>query len=514
MTRLATLLSATGTTAVSGVDGDGPEVRSLHYRSQEVRPGGVFVAMRGASADGHDFVDDAVDRGAVAVVVERPVAARAAVVQVPDSRRALAELAAAFYGRPSEDMTVVAVTGTNGKTTTSYLVESILAQAGHRTGVIGTINYRFAGHSFANPVTTPESLDLQRILADMRAAGVGHAVLEASSHAIHLARIHACHVDVAVFTNLSQDHLDYHGDMQTYWAVKRSLFTGHLRSGPKAGRATAVVNTDSAHGRELADRLGPQTVRVGTTADCDLRGEDIACALDGTRGVIRRGDDRMAFASPLVGRHNVENILCAAGAAAALGIAPEAVGRGIAALACVPGRLERVDTARGIGVYVDYSHTPDALDNALRALRALTGGRLICVFGCGGDRDRTKRPVMGAIAARLSDLAIVTSDNPRSETPEAIIADILPGLRREGAHALDPAAAGGLNGRGFVAEADRRTAIALGLRAARRGDAVLIAGKGHETYQIIGGQTIHFDDREEAARALAEPAPDTAGRTA
>ena len=234
----------------------------------------------------------------------------------------------------------------------------------------------------------------------------------------------------------------------------------------------------------------------------------------GPGGSSAGGTDRIAFASPLVGRHNVENILCAAGAAAALGIAPETVGRGIAALACVPGRLERVDTARGIGVYVDYSHTPDALENALRALRALTAGRLICVFGCGGDRDRTKRPVMGAIAGRLSDLAIVTSDNPRSEAPEAIIADILPGLRREGAQPLDPAAAGGLNGRGFVAEPDRRTAIALGLRAARRGDVVLIAGKGHETYQVIGGQTIHFDDREEAARVLAEPATDTAGRTA
>ncbi len=514
MTRLAALLSGIATTARSGIEGEGPEVRSLHYRSQDVGPGGVFVAMRGTAADGHDFVADAVGRGAVAVVVERPVAARAAVVQVPDGRRALAELSAAFYGRPSEAMTVVGITGTNGKTTTSYLVESILEQAGRRTGVIGTINYRYAGRSFANPVTTPESLDLQRILAEMRAAGVGHAVLEASSHAIQLARIHACRMDVAVFTNLSQDHLDFHGDMSAYWAVKRSLFTEHLRSGPKAERAMAVVNTDSAHGRELADRLGPRALRVGTTAACDLRAEEVACTLQGTRGVIRRGAERIAFASPLVGRHNVENILCAAGAAAALGVEAAAVTRGIAALACVPGRLEAVANPHGIGVYVDYSHTPDALENALRALRALTSGRLICVFGCGGDRDRTKRPVMGAIAARLSDLAVVTSDNPRSEAPAAIIEDILPGLRAEGASPLDRNAPGGLDRRGFVAEADRRAAIALGLRAARRGDAVLIAGKGHETYQIIGGRTVHFDDREEAARVLAAPAPGAPGETA
>ncbi len=514
MMRLATLLRGIATTARSGIEGDGPEVRSLHYRSQDVQPGGVFVAVRGAAADGHDFVGDAVERGAVALVVERPVAAPAAVVQVPDSRRVLAELAASFYGRPSEAMTVVAVTGTNGKTTTSYLIESILEQAGRRTGVIGTINYRYAGRSFANPVTTPESLDLQRILADMRAAGVGHAVLEASSHAIELARIHACRMDVAVFTNLSQDHLDFHGDMQRYWAVKQSLFTEHLRSGPKADRAAAVVNTDSAHGRELADRLGSRTVRVGTTAGCTLRAEQIACTLEGTRGVIRRGAEGTAFASPLVGRHNVENILCAAGAAAALGVEAAAIGRGIAALACVPGRLEAVANPHGIGVYVDYSHTPDALENALRALRSLTTGRLICVFGCGGDRDRTKRPVMGSIAARLSDLAIVTSDNPRSEVPEAIIEDILPGLRAEGARPIDRRALSGRDERGFVAEADRRAAIALGLRTARRGDAVLIAGKGHETYQIIGGRTVHFDDREEAARVLAAPAPGAAGEPA
>jgi UDP-N-acetylmuramyl-tripeptide synthetase len=502
MMRLAALLTGVTPTAVSGLEGDGPEVRSLHYRSQDVRPGGVLGAVRGSVADGHDFVADALARGAAALVVERPVAAAGtAVLQVPDTRRALAELAAAFYGRPSEGMTVVAVTGTNGKTTTTYLIESILEQAGHPTGVVGTINYRYAGRSFPNPVTTPESLDLQRILADMRSAGVRHAVLEASSHAIQLARIHACRMDVAVFTNLSQDHLDFHGDMPAYWAVKQALFTEHLRSGPKADQAVAVVNTDHAHGRELAQTLGARVVRVGTAPDCDVCGEDIACSLDGIRGALRRGADRVEFASPLVGRHNIENILCAAGAALALGIRPDAVGRGIADLSCVPGRLERVANGAGIGVYVDYSHTPDALENALRALRALTSGRLICVFGCGGDRDRKKRPIMGAIAARLSDLAVVTSDNPRSEPPQAIIDEILPGLRREGVLPVGREAAA--DRPGYVDEPDRRRAIATGIGAARPGDAVLIAGKGHETYQVIGARTVHFDDREEAARVLA-----------
>ena len=506
--RLEALISGVTTIARSGYAGSGPDVSSLHYRSQDVRPGGLFVAMRGTAADGHDFVADALARGAAAVVVERPVAAAAPVVQVPDSRRALADLAAAFYGRPSESLTVAAITGTNGKTTTSYLVESILEQAGRRTGVIGTINYRYAGRSFANPVTTPESLDLQRILAEMRDAGVSHVVLEASSHAIHLARIHACRVDVAVFTNLSQDHLDYHGDMQTYWAVKQTLFTAHLRTGPKADRAAAVVNTDSPHGAELArdlGSLGGRLLRVGTGPDCEVRAEDVACSLDGVRGAVRLGGDRIAFASPLVGRHNVENIVCAAGAALALGIDPQAIGRGIAALGCVPGRLESVPNARGIGVYVDYSHTPDALDNALRALRALASGRVVCVFGCGGDRDRKKRPIMGAIAARLSDLAIATSDNPRSEAPTAIIDEILPGLRQAGLQPLTPEGALDPGARGYLAEPDRRRAIAIGIRAARRGDVILIAGKGHETYQIIGKRTIHFDDREEAARVLAEP---------
>jgi len=501
--RLARLIAGLKPAAVSGFSGEGPEVGSLHYRSQEVRPGGVFVAMRGLAADGHDFIDDALDRGAVAVVAQSTVARRTAVVAVPDTRRALAELAAAFYGHPSAQMTVVAVTGTNGKTTTTYLIESILERAGLRVGVIGTINTRYGGTTFPNPVTTPESLDLQRILADMRAAGVTHVVLEASSHAIDLARIHCCWMDAAVFTNLSQDHLDYHGDMRAYWNAKKRLFTDYLPSGPKAEQAVAVINTDSPHGSELADRLTGRIVRVGTAGACSVRGERMRCSLQGIRGSIDVGGHPVEVGSPLVGRHNVENILCAAGAATALGVAPEAIAAGIASLACVPGRLERVQGRGGRFVYVDYSHTPDALENALSALRPLSSGRIVCVFGCGGDRDRTKRPIMGTIAARLSDLAVVTSDNPRSEAPQAIIEEILPGVRAQGLVQVAPDQLGAMaGGKAFAAEPDRRRAIEAAIRAAQPGDMVLIAGKGHETYQVLGKRTIHFDDREEAARVL------------
>jgi len=501
--NLARLMAALNPCAVHGLQGEGPEVTALHYRSQDVQPGGVFVAIRGQVADGHDFIDDARRRGAVAVVTQKPAPGPGVVVTVPDARRALAELAAAFYGRPSEQLTVVAVTGTNGKTTTTYLVEGILRQAGRPTGVIGTINYRHSGISHPSPTTTPESLDLQRILAEMQAAGVSHVVLEASSHAIDLQRIHACAIDVGVFTNLSQDHLDFHGSMPAYWTAKKRLFTHFMASGPKAGRAVAVVNTDSAHGRELAEQSGIRVIRAGTGTDCSVRGGNWSCDLQGIHGSIDFGARRIDIRSRLVGRHNIENLLCAAGVGAALGIDPEIIGAGLEAVGHVPGRLERVASRSGRWVYVDYSHTPDALENALSALRALTAGRIICVFGCGGDRDRTKRPIMGSIAARLSDFAVVTSDNPRTEDPVAILDQIVPGLRAQGvpqadARAIDPSA----EAKSFVVEPDRRKAIALAIRAARPGDAVLIAGKGHEPYQIIGHQTIHFDDREEAAAVL------------
>jgi UDP-N-acetylmuramoyl-L-alanyl-D-glutamate--2,6-diaminopimelate ligase/murE/murF fusion protein len=337
----------------------------------------------------------------------------------------------------------------------------------------------------------------------MRAAGVSHVVLEASSHAIDLQRIHACNIDVGVFTNLSQDHLDFHGSMLAYWETKKRLFTQYLPNGPKAARAVAVVNADSAHGRELAEQVPFRVIRTGTRPDCEVRGERLSCDLQGIQGSIIFGEQRIDVRSRLVGRHNIENLLCAAGVGAALGLSHPVIRAGLESVRCVPGRLERVQSRSGRWVYVDYSHTPDALENALSALRALTSGRIICVFGCGGDRDRGKRPIMGGIAARLSDLAVVTSDNPRSEDPAAILDEIVPGIVAQGIPQIDArdvsARAGG---KGFVTEPDRRRAIALGIRAARPGDTVLIAGKGHEPYQIIGQQVLHFDDREEAARLL------------
>ncbi len=501
--RLSSLIARLRPLAVSGLAGEGPEIGSLHYRAQETVPGGVFVAVRGSAADGHRFIPEALARGAAAVVAEEALRLSVPLVRVADARRALAELAAAFYGDPARELTLVAVTGTNGKTTTSYLLESILREAGCRVGVIGTINIRWGGRIEESAVTTPESLDLQRTLRLMREDGVTHVVLEASSHAIELARIHACPLDVAVFTNLSQDHLDFHGDMARYAAAKRRLFTEYLASGPKAERALAVINTEHSFGRQLADALA-RVVRVGTDPDCAVRGEILACDLSGLRGRIRFADRELAIASRLVGRHNFENILCAAGAALALNLPESAVAAGIAALAQVPGRLEEVAPGDPRRVYIDYAHTPDALEHALATLRGLKGtGRLLCVFGCGGDRDRAKRPLMGAIAGRLSDFAVLTSDNPRSEPPEAILEEIVPGLRAAGAVEAGPAEAGAAGfSRGFVCEPDRRRAIALAVRLARPGDIVLIAGKGHETYQIVGGERRRFDDREEAAAAL------------
>jgi UDP-N-acetylmuramyl-tripeptide synthetase len=483
-----------------------PEVTSLHYDSRQVQPGGMFVAIRGVAADGHDYTTDAVQRGAAAVVMQQPTPAGEAVaIRVTDSRRALAALAAEFYGHPSRRLCLVGITGTNGKTTTAALLESILAEAGLRTGVIGTINYRYGDSVFENPVTTPESLDLQRILADMASAGVSHVVMEVSSHALALGRVRNCWFDAAVFTNLSQDHLDFHHDMAAYWSSKRQLFTDYLAAGPKSDRAVAVINCDDPHGAELASRLKIPVVRIGRTAADDVRVEKADCDRTGINGWCETPGGRFAIRSSLAGRHNLDNILCAAGAALALKLAPATVARGIAALKNVPGRLERIENPCGRYVYVDYAHTPDALENVLNALRALSSARLVCIFGCGGDRDRAKRPLMGAIAGRLCDLAVVTSDNPRSEDPVGIIEQILPGVRGEATREYRPEElAGGFEHRGYVAEPDRRRAIELGLRASQPGDTVLIAGKGHETYQILKTGRIDFDDRREARRVLAE----------
>ncbi|MGD8412037.1 MAG: UDP-N-acetylmuramoyl-L-alanyl-D-glutamate--2,6-diaminopimelate ligase [Desulfobacterales bacterium] len=490
--------------ACTGADKDSDlQITSVHYRSQEVQPGGLFVAIAGLSVDGHDFIEDAVSRGAAAIVSQKPMNSATPNVRVTDSRQALADIAARFYDNPSAHLTVIGITGTNGKTTTAYLVESILQQAGLAVGVIGTINYRYAGSTFDNPITTPESLDLQRMLSDMLRSGISHVVMEVSSHAIDLQRIRGCWFDVAVFINLSQDHLDFHGDMQSYWLSKQRLFTDYLVAGPKRAQAVAVINCHNASGQELAQKVTVPVLTTGLGPDETVRVQSAHCKRNRIDGEMITPAGQFHFKSRLVGEHNLENILCAAGVAAALNLSNADVKSGIEAVATIPGRLESIDNTAERYVYVDYAHTPDALENVIMALKAVIKDRLICVFGCGGDRDKDKRPLMGEIAARLCDLAIITSDNPRTEDPMAIINHIIEGALKAKGRQFQPADLGnGFKQKGFTVEADRKQAIRLGIAVSKPGDTVLIAGKGHETYQILGSTTIDFDDRHEARLAL------------
>jgi UDP-N-acetylmuramyl-tripeptide synthetase len=479
-----------------------PEITGVFCNAQEVLPDGLFVAIQGFKADGHDFITQAVDNGAVAVVCEKSVKADAVILPVRNSRKALAGASAAFYGHPSKEMVVVGITGTNGKTTTSYLVESILHSAGKASGIIGTINYRYGGQLYDNPVTTPESLDLQRILSQMRSAAVTHAVMEVSSHALDLYRVHGCHFDVGVFTNFSQDHLDYHKDMESYWAAKQSMFT-ELLPGSDSQVKRAVINVDSPKGSELAGQIELPCLRCGSGPHRDLSTQLARFDLNGIDARIKTPYGVIEIHSPLVGRHNLENILNAVGVGIALDIPLSTIIAGINCLNNVPGRLERVPNDCGRYIYIDYAHTPDALENALLALRALTADRIICVFGCGGDRDRAKRPLMGAIAARLSDLTVVTSDNPRTEPPDRIIDEIVEGVQqvcdlRYSRDSLDY----GFQSKGYGVVSDRREAIGLSIRSSRAGDTILIAGKGHEPYQLVGQKKLPFDDRLEAQNAL------------
>jgi len=498
------LLKQVGNEHVRPAGGRDPDISSLHYRSQDVQPGGLFVAMRGQAADGHDYIDDALERGAAAVVAQHRTREDERIVEVPDSRLALAQLASAFYGDPSAHLSLVGVTGTNGKTTVTYLVESMLGAAGLTSGVIGTNNCRWAGKILDSSVTTPESLDLQRMLADMRSGGVSHVIMEVSSHGVDLKRVAASRFAVGAFTNLTQDHLDYHGTMAAYWACKKRFFTQLL----DRRRATAVVNMDNASGRELSTLLetsspAPRLIRYGGDEKNDVRAGKVTIDLSGIQGTIVTPEGPVQFRSRLVGAHNLENILCAAAIAVALGLSLSAIKQGIDTMKNVPGRLERVDDEKGRMVFVDYAHTPDALENVLRTLGAVARRRIMCVFGCGGDRDRGKRPLMGKIAARLCDLAVVTSDNPRTEVPDSIIADILPGVREEMALEIPPEDSAAWNGeKGFVVIPDRAAAIREAIRLAAPEDVVLIAGKGHETYQIIGKEKRDFDDRKVAADAL------------
>jgi UDP-N-acetylmuramoyl-L-alanyl-D-glutamate--2,6-diaminopimelate ligase len=489
-----------------------PTIRGIRYDSRQVSPGDLFVALRGANSDGHDFLDRAVALGAAALLVEEmPDAAirgDVPMVRVPDCRRALAPIAARFFGNPAGELTLVGITGTNGKTSTSYLVESILTQANWRTGLIGTVEIRYAGDRENAVNTTPESLDLQRTLRAMCNEQIDATVMEVSSHGLELGRVAGCAFRVAAFTNLSQDHLDFHGSMDAYLASKALLFRDHLAPG-----ATAVINIDDPASEKLigiARDAGASILRVGRGlgADADLRLLSSEIRIDGTRAELEDASGAFSVDLPLLGDFNLENLLVATGIARALGIDTDVIARGIANCPQVPGRMERVV---GVGhdeptVLVDYAHTPDAVDKLLRAVRPLCRGRLIAVFGCGGDRDRAKRRLMAEAVAQHADLAIATSDNPRTEDPAAILADVETGLT--GLERVDPAvlfaktgAKAGEKGRYCVIEA-RRDAIELAIGRAGPNDTVVLAGKGHEDYQIIGREKFPFDDRKEARRAL------------
>jgi UDP-N-acetylmuramoyl-L-alanyl-D-glutamate--2,6-diaminopimelate ligase len=474
-----------------GQAGD-PEITGLAYDNRLAGPGSLFFCVPGFSRDGHEFASDAVARGAVALVVERELALAVPQLLVGSVRAAMGPAAARFYGDPTAELAVAGITGTNGKTTTAFLLRALLQADGRPTGLLGTVKSVVAGVEHEVQRTTPEAIDLQATFRAMVDGGDRACAMEVSSHALALHRADAIHFAVAVFTNLTQDHLDFHPTMEEYFAAKRRLFCpGDGRPGP----AASVVNADDPYGARLAAEL-PGAITYGLRAAADYRARQVQTDLGGSRFVVDGPDGPLELRSPLRGEFNVSNVLAALAAARALGVGAETCAAAIATAGQVPGRFETVEEGQPFAVLVDYAHTPDSLENVLRAARGLTGGRLRVVFGCGGDRDRGKRPQMGEIARRLADDVIVTSDNPRSEDPEAIIAEVLEG-----------------SGPDVVHDADRRAAIARALQDAQAGDVVVIAGKGHEQGQeFAGGHTIPFDDVTVAREVLrgARPARDPA----
>jgi len=471
-----------------------PSVSGLEYDSRRVKPGDAFIAMRGEASDGNKFIDRAIAAGAVAIVSDSAAETPregVAWAQVPHGRRALARLSANFYKRPAERIAITGITGTNGKSTTAFLLEAILSAANRKSALIGTIEYHVAGKVLPAPHTTPEALDLNRILAEALGNGATEAVMEVSSHALAQQRVYGIPFDVAVFTNLTRDHLDYHHSMEEYFAAKQSLFDGCGTDPPRV----AVLNAEDEHGQKLAKiskKRGSEVLTYGLRSG-DLHAEKVDMTSRGTRFDLVTPEESVPIFSPLIGKVNVYNILAAAAAAYARACKRDALAEGIASLACVPGRFQRVDCKQPFTVVVDYAHTDDALRNLTSLARefvqrARQRGRVITLFGCGGDRDRAKRPLMGEAAGRGSDFVVLTSDNPRSEDPLAIINDAMVGLQRSGTK--------------YKVEPDRKTAIALAIREAGPGDIVLIAGKGHEKVQVTREGSVPFDDVEVAHQIL------------
>jgi UDP-N-acetylmuramoyl-L-alanyl-D-glutamate--2,6-diaminopimelate ligase len=451
------------------------EIADLAYDARDATAGSLFFCVPGSRADGHEFAAEAVANGAVALVVERPLELEVPQLVVGDARRAMGVAADEFFGRPTQQLELAGVTGTNGKTTTAFLLYSVLAASGRRPGLLGTIESRVGGERRPALRTTPEAIDLQRSFREMLDGGDRSCALEATSHGSELGRLDRVRFSALVFTNLTQDHLDFHGTIERYFDAKRRLFT--------VERPPAAINIGDPYGRRLAEELQghDRLVTFGFADDAELRPESLDLGPRGARFTA----DGLELETRLRGRFNVENVLGAAAAARLLGIEDDAIVRGVRELRGVPGRFEAVDEGQPFAVLVDYAHTPDSLENVLRTARDLAQNRLICVFGCGGDRDRGKRPLMGRIASELADLAIVTSDNPRSEEPDAIIGEIVAGAARD-----------------VEVEPDRREAIARAIDGAEEGDVVVIAGKGHEQGQQFADRTVPFDDRDVAREAL------------
>jgi UDP-N-acetylmuramoyl-L-alanyl-D-glutamate--2,6-diaminopimelate ligase len=480
------------------------EVVSVTEDSRQVKPGSVFVAIRGEHQDGHQFVRQARTQGAVGVVVEdegfetlEPLqeeggGGSSALIQVKNSRKALGLLASRLYGLPSARLKMVGVTGTNGKTTVTYLAKSLLEAQGHHVGLLGTVGYVFGTERRVASHTTPAPVELQDMLRAMANAGMDVAVMEVSSHALALDRVAGCEFDIVVFTNLTQDHLDFHRTLDEYFHAKLRLFTEHVDSRQKAGPKRALVNADDERASMILQHCSIPTWTFGLHAQADIRAEAIRLSMGGTEFLVNSPVGQLTISSRLVGEHNVSNMLAAIGIGLEMGMTVPLIERAVQSVTHVPGRFERIDEGQAFTVVVDYAHTEDALFRLLRAAQAIKQGRIITLFGCGGDRDSGKRPKMGQVAARDSDLVIVTSDNPRTENAQTILNQIEQGILSLLPEERCP----------YQIIPDRAEAIHAAVAEAKAGDLVLIAGKGHEDYQIIGTQKIHFDDREEARKAI------------
>ena len=485
---LQTLLEAAGCVAPADLRVAAVPVKGVEYDSRRIAAGDVFFAFQGAHVNGRDFVFEAARRGAAAVISESPPPSDAPIpwIQVDHARRVLALMARALHSEVAADVLLTGITGTNGKTTSALLLDSMLTAAGAITGVIGTVSHRIGGEQRRALNTTPESIDIYRMMRDLRAACGAHMTMEVSSHALALGRVWGIQFHTGVFTNLTADHLDFHGTMESYFNAKAELFRGQDSVPPRF----AVVNADDPWSRKLPRPPGTKVIKYGLSSAAELRATDVRAGFEGLRFEMEWQGHSYPLASILTGRMNVYNILAAAGAAFSYGLTPEAVREGVYTCRAVAGRFERIDAGQPFLVIVDYAHTEDALRNAIASARGLEPARVLTAFGCGGDRDRSKRPMMGQAAGQLSDFVVVTSDNPRSEDPIAIINDVLVGLRRtDTVHVIEP---------------DREKAIRRVIAEAGPQDIVLIAGKGHESYQVIGDRTIEFDDRVVARRILAE----------